>query len=54
MKESPAEVFSKTYKVDDIVKGKVIDIKDFGVFVEIDGMDALIRNEDLYPLEKKR
>lgn len=53
LKESPAEVFSKTYKVDDIVKGKVIDIKDFGVFVEIDGMDALIRNEDLYPLEKE-
>lgn len=53
LEESPAEVFSKTHKVDDIVKGKVIDSKDFGVFIEIDGMDALIRNEDLYPLKKE-
>lgn len=53
LEESPAEVFSKTHKVDDIVKGRVIDSKDFGVFIEIDGMDALIRNEDLYPLKKE-
>ena len=54
LEESPAEVFSKTHKVDDIVKGRVIDSKDFGVFIEIDGMDALIRNEDLYPLKKEK
>ena len=53
LEESPAEVFGKTHKVDDIVKGRVIDSKDFGVFIEIDGMDALIRNEDLYPLKKE-
>ena len=46
-------MFSKTHKVDDIVKGKVIDSKDFGVFIEVDGVDALIRNEDLYPLKKE-
>ena len=43
----------KAHKVDDIVKGKVIDCKDFGVFIDVDGMDALIRNEDLYPLKKE-
>jgi small subunit ribosomal protein S1 len=35
-------------KRQDIVKAKVRDIKDFGVFVELeDGVDALIRHEDL-------
>lgn len=52
LEESPAEVFAKKHKVDEIVKGKVIDIKDFGVFIEVDGMDALIKNDDLYPLKK--
>lgn len=53
LEESPAEKFGKAHKVDDIVKGKVIDCKDFGVFIDVDGMDALIRNEDLYPLKKE-
>ncbi len=51
--ESPAEIFSKTHKLDSIVKGNVVDIKDFGVFIKIDEMDALIKNEDLYPLKKE-
>jgi small subunit ribosomal protein S1 len=54
LKESPAEQFSKKYNLDDVVTGKVRDIKDFGVFVSLDeGIDALIRNDDLYPLKKE-
>lgn len=47
--ESPSEIFSKKYAIDDEISGKVIDIKDFGVFIKVDGenIDALIRNEDL-------
>jgi len=49
--ESPIEKFATNHKVNEIVKGKVRDVKDFGVFVQLDdGVDALIRNEDLYPL----
>ncbi|HIC44761.1 MAG TPA: 30S ribosomal protein S1 [Sulfurimonas sp.] len=49
--ESPVDKFAKENKVNDIVKGKVRDVKDFGVFVSLEGdMDALIRNEDLEPL----
>ncbi len=52
--ESPLESFAKKHKVNDIVKGKVRDIKDFGVFVTLeDGVDALIRNEDIPPLNKE-
>lgn len=51
--ESPAEIFGKTHKIDDVVVGKVVDIKDFGVFINTDEMDALIRNEDLYPVKKE-
>lgn len=51
--ESPAQKFAKEHKTDDIVKGTVRDVKDFGVFVNLaDNVDALIRNEDLYPLKK--
>ena len=49
--ESPVDKFAKENNVNDIVKGKVRDVKDFGVFVSLEGdMDALIRNEDLEPL----
>ena len=50
---SPAKEFAKSHKVDDVVIGKVIDVKDFGVFVKIDEMEALIRNDDIYPLKKE-
>ncbi|WP_187646953.1 30S ribosomal protein S1 [Nitrosophilus labii] len=51
--ESPLQIYAKDKKVGDIVKGKLKDIKDFGVFVELErGVDALIRNEDLAPLKK--
>jgi len=52
LEESPAQKFASTHKVGDIVEGTVKDIKDFGIFITIDnGVDALIRSEDLYPLK---
>ncbi|MDX9814206.1 MAG: 30S ribosomal protein S1 [Sulfurimonas sp.] len=52
--ESPVELFAKTHKLNSIVNGTIRDIKDFGVFVSLeDGVDALIRNEDLAPLVKE-
>ncbi|MCK9472507.1 30S ribosomal protein S1 [Sulfurimonas sp.] len=51
--ESPIDAFAKTHKLNSVVTGTVRDIKDFGVFVSLeDGVDALIRDEDLSPLEK--
>ncbi|MFA7501010.1 MAG: 30S ribosomal protein S1, partial [Sulfurimonas sp.] len=51
--ESPIDAFAKTHKLNSVVIGTVRDIKDFGVFVSLeDGVDALIRDEDLSPLEK--
>lgn len=52
--ESPIDKFSANHKANSIVKGTVRDIKDFGVFVSLeDGVDALIRDEDLAPLVKE-
>jgi small subunit ribosomal protein S1 len=52
--ESPVDKFAKTHKVNSVVKGTIRDIKDFGVFVSLeDGVDALIRDEDLAPLNKE-
>jgi small subunit ribosomal protein S1 len=52
LEESPIEKFAATHRVNDIVKGTVRDVKDFGVFVSLEsGVDALIRNEDLEPLK---
>lgn len=53
LEHSPAREFGKSHKVDDMVKGEVIDVKDFGVFIKIDDMEALIRNDDIYPLKKE-
>lgn len=52
--DSPAKLFSNEHKVGDSVKGKIKDVKDFGVFVNITGtdVDALIRVEDLTPLKR--
>lgn len=50
--ESPVNTFAKHNKVGDVVNGKVVEIKDFGVFVKItSNIDALIKNEDLFPLK---
>jgi small subunit ribosomal protein S1 len=52
--ESPVDQFAKTHTVNSIVTGTIRDIKDFGVFVSLeDGVDALIRDEDLAPLNKE-
>jgi len=51
--ESPIDKFATTHKVNSIVTGTIRDIKDFGVFISLeDGVDALIRDEDLTPLVK--
>ena len=48
LKQSPVQAYAKKFSVGDIVTGKIRDIKDFGVFVELgDNVDALIRKEDL-------
>lgn len=52
--ESPVEIFSKSHKIDSAVSGKVVEIKDFGIFVNIcENIDALIRNEDIFPMKKE-
>lgn len=52
--ESPVEKFAATHKVNEVLNGKIRDIKEFGVFVSLeDGVDALIRDEDLEPLVKE-
>ena len=46
--DSPVNEYAKSHAQGSIVKGKIRDIKDFGVFVELgDNVDALIRKEDL-------
>ncbi len=48
---SPAKQFQQNYKNGDIVKGKIKDIKDFGVFIILENnLDGLIRTEDLEPI----
>jgi small subunit ribosomal protein S1 len=52
--ESPIDKFATTNKVNSVVNGTIRDIKEFGVFVSLeDGVDALIRDEDLAPLIKE-
>ncbi|MDE6886443.1 MAG: S1 RNA-binding domain-containing protein [Helicobacteraceae bacterium] len=51
--ESPVHIFNKEHKIGDVIKGDIVEIKDFGIFVKLnDSIDALIKNEDLYPLKK--
>lgn len=50
--ESPAKKFQDTYKLGDIIKGNVKDIKDFGLFIKLENnLDGLIRTEDFGPLK---
>ena len=52
--ESPIDKFAATHKANTVVTGTIRDIKEFGVFVSLeDGVDALIRDEDLAPLVKE-
>ncbi|MGD9969461.1 MAG: 30S ribosomal protein S1 [Sulfuricurvum sp.] len=51
LEESPIDQFASKHKLNEVVKATVRDVKEFGVFVSLEGgVDALIRNEDLYPL----
>jgi small subunit ribosomal protein S1 len=48
LQESPIQKYIKKHNNGDIVKGKILEIKDFGLFMELDdGVDALVRKEDL-------
>ncbi|DAB29766.1 MAG TPA: 30S ribosomal protein S1 [Sulfurimonas sp. UBA12504] len=52
--ESPIDIFAATHKANAVVTGTIRDIKEFGVFVSLEnGVDALIRDEDLAPLVKE-
>ena len=51
LEESPIDKFATTHKMNEVVTATVRDVKDFGVFVSLEGgVDALIRNEDLSPM----
>ncbi|MDD5386537.1 MAG: 30S ribosomal protein S1 [Sulfuricurvum sp.] len=51
LEESPIDKFAANHKMNEVLSATVRDIKDFGVFVSLEGgVDALIRNEDLLPL----
>ncbi|MDR1460817.1 MAG: 30S ribosomal protein S1 [Campylobacteraceae bacterium] len=53
LQESPIQKYAKKHNNGDIVKGKVLEIKDFGLFVELDdSVDALIRKEDFGSLNQ--
>jgi small subunit ribosomal protein S1 len=54
LEESPVAAFAKAHKNGDIVEGVVKDKKEFGVFISLEnGVDALIRLEDLEPLKEE-
>lgn len=46
LQESPIADFASKHGVGDKVNGVIKDVKDFGAFVEVDGIEALIRKED--------
>ena len=51
---TPTADFLNKNKMGNIVKGTIKDIKDFGIFINLDkGVDGLVRNEDLAPLVKE-
>ena len=50
--ESPAKKFQDSYKLGDIVKGNIKDLKDFGLFIKLENnLDGLVRTEDFGPLK---
>lgn len=52
LQDSPVKAFADAHKMGDIVKGTILSIKDFGIFVKLgDNIDGLIRKEDLHPLK---
>ncbi|MBN2963609.1 30S ribosomal protein S1 [Sulfurospirillum sp. T05] len=51
LQDSPVQQYAKKHDAGDIVMGKIRDVKDFGIFVELEeNVDALIRKEDLGPI----
>jgi small subunit ribosomal protein S1 len=44
---NPYEEFAKNHKIGDMVKGNVKHITDFGIFVDLGDVEALVRKEDL-------
>ena len=53
LEDSPIAKYAANHKVGDIVKGEIGNIKDFGVFVELEeGVDALLRKEDVSNMEE--
>jgi len=46
LQEKPFAKFSKEYKVGDVVTGKIATLTDFGAFVTIGEVDALLHNEE--------
>ncbi|AGZ82083.1 30S ribosomal protein S1 [Campylobacter fetus] len=52
LKDSPVTQYAKVHSIGDIVTGTIRDIKDFGIFVSLEGnVDALIRKEDIGSLD---
>jgi len=52
LQDSPTKQYAKSHSIGELVKGRIKDIKDFGIFVELDdNVDALIRKEDLGNLD---
>ena len=48
LEDSPIQKYAKSHENGDVVHGKIRDIKEFGIFVELEeNVDALIRKEDL-------
>lgn len=48
LQKSPVQIYAQNHHVNEIISGKIRDIKDFGLFVELqEGVDALIHKEDL-------
>ncbi|MBE0494968.1 MAG: 30S ribosomal protein S1 [Campylobacterales bacterium] len=51
LQDSPVQQYAKKHGAGDIVMGKIRDVKEFGIFVELEeNVDALIRKEDLGPV----
>lgn len=48
LQKSPVQIYAQNHHVNEIISGKIRDIKDFGLFVELqESVDALIHKEDL-------
>lgn len=53
LEDSPIAKYAASHKVGDIVRGTIRNIKDFGLFVELEeGVDALLRKEDISNIEE--